>query len=124
MDDDTVAECDNEALTVTSCAATTYAPFCKLAVHDTCARRPHSGSVALCRTQPSHLETVTQVDDGVLIINESPAQVTTGDGPTISVNGTFLVTFETSAIINGTKYGTRAKPLARNQASPCHLYST
>jgi len=99
LHDNIVAECASEILAVTECATTSYATFCKLATHDTCARGIHSGGSAICRTQPSHLEPVTLVDEGIIIINERFASVIVDDGPMITTKGAHLVTFEHSALI-------------------------
>ncbi|KAH8385760.1 hypothetical protein KR009_008992 [Drosophila setifemur] len=84
--------------------STMYGAFCKLATQDTCARGLHAGVTAHCETQASHLSPITLVDDGIMIINECPAIVSTDDGPNIETNGTHLITFERLAFVNGTKY--------------------
>lgn len=104
LSDDTVAECNDDVLAVTECVATTYASVCKFTAQESCARALHAGSAASCRTQPSHLNPITFVDDGVIIINESAAKISTDDGPEVTTNGTHLVTFRSSATINGTRY--------------------
>jgi len=100
-----VAECNNDVLAVTECVLTTFASFCKIAAHDTCARGLHAGGIARYKMPASHLSPITLVDDGILIINECPARVSTDDGPGITINGSHLITFERKAFINGTKYG-------------------
>jgi len=113
LQDDIIAECKDDVLAVTECTTTTHSTFCKLAAHDTCARALHAGSTALCHSQPSHLDLITYVDDGAIIINESPANISVDDGPEISTTGTHLVTFERLAIINGTKYVNQSEILSK-----------
>ena len=68
---------------------------------DTIARALRCNGAASCRTQPSPLKSVSQVD-GIIFIYEGTARVSTNDGPEIIMNGTHLVTFRFSSIINGT----------------------
>ncbi|KPU81751.1 uncharacterized protein Dana_GF27280, partial [Drosophila ananassae] len=102
--DNVVAECNQGVLAITDCVSTMYGAFCKLATQDTCARGLHAGVTAHCETQASHLSPITLVDDGIMIVNECPAVVSTDDGPNIETNGTHLIIFERLAFINGTKY--------------------
>ncbi|TDG38658.1 hypothetical protein AWZ03_014920 [Drosophila navojoa] len=111
LQDDTVAECENDVLAVSSCTTTTHTSFCKIASRDTCAQALHAGGKEQCYTQPSQLAPITYVDDGIMVINERPARVSTDDGPEIQVNGTYLITYEHMAIINGTKFANRRKAL-------------
>lgn len=46
----------------------------------------------------------TGVNDGVVIINEAIARVSTDGGPEILIEGTHLVTFEQTATINGSEF--------------------
>jgi len=113
LKENTVAECNSDVLAITDCVPTTYASFCKLATHDTCARGLHAGSTALCETQGSHLSPITLIDDGVIIMNECPAKVSTDDGPEIVTNGSHLITFKRVAFINGTKYSNQREAIRK-----------
>lgn len=104
IEENVLAECDDGVLAVSDCVSTNLATFCQKAVHDTCARQLHAGGVAICRTQPSNLEPLTIVDDGVIIVNEKFKRITIDDGPTTTVIGTHLITFERKAVINGSVY--------------------
>ncbi|KAH8294430.1 hypothetical protein KR054_002016 [Drosophila jambulina] len=59
---------------------------------------------ATCRTRPSNLEPLTIVDDGVIIVNEKLTRITVDDGPTTTIEGTHLITFERMAVINDSVY--------------------
>lgn len=85
--------CESNILALTECISTIQDTFCKLAHHDTCARSLHAGGTTHCNTQPSHLKVITLIDEGVMIVNESPARISTDDGPELLTNGTHLVTF-------------------------------
>ncbi|KAH8324744.1 hypothetical protein KR074_000732 [Drosophila pseudoananassae] len=104
IEDNIVAECDDGILAVSDCASTNLATFCKKASHDTCARQLHAGGAATCRTRPSNLEPLTIVDDGVIIVNEKLTRITIDDGPTTTIVGTHLITFERKAVINDSVY--------------------
>jgi len=104
IEDNIVAECDDGILAVSDCASTNLATFCKKASHDTCARQLHAGVAATCRTKPSNLEPLTIVDDGVIIVNEKLTRITIDDGPTTTIIGTHLITFERKAVINDSVY--------------------
>jgi len=98
--DNIVAECEDGVLPVTECATTNYATFCKVSTLETCASGLHSGGTALCHTQPSHLEPLTIVDEGIVIINDQTTRIRIDDGPIITTRGTHLITFERVATIN------------------------
>lgn len=102
--DNTLAECDDGIWSVTNCSTATTATFCKLSKESTCAKGLHTGGVAHCETQPSNLEAITLIDDGIIVVNDLPARVSVDDGPEVKVAGTFLLTFTNSAYVNGTKY--------------------
>ncbi|KAH8280173.1 hypothetical protein KR054_007456 [Drosophila jambulina] len=99
-----VAECDDVILAVSDCASTNLTTFCKKASLDTCARQLHAGGAATCGTHPSNLERLTIVDDGVIIVNEKLTRITIDDGPTTTIIGTHLITFESKAVINNSVY--------------------
>ncbi|KAH8267405.1 hypothetical protein KR018_008932 [Drosophila ironensis] len=111
--DDVVAECNQGVIAITDCVSTMYGAFFKPATQDTCARGLHAGVTAHCETQASHLSPITLVDDGIRIVNECPAIVSTDDGPNVETNGTHLITFERLAFINGTKYLNRRESIRK-----------
>lgn len=74
------------------------------AQHDTCARGLHAVGAVDCKTQPSQLEMIHVVDEGMIIINEQRASVRTDGGPEVNILGTHLITFEHQAMVNGTRY--------------------
>jgi len=104
IENNIVAECDDGILAVSGCTSTNLATFCKKAPQDTCAKQLHAGGAATCRTRPSNLEPLTIVDDGVIIINEKLTRITIDDGPTTTIIGTHLITFERKAVINDSVY--------------------
>lgn len=104
LDEDTLAECERDTFAVTGCTVTTHNTFCERARRETCASSLHAGNTANCHTQPSHLNAIMPIDDGVVVINEATARVRTDDGAEVTVSGTFLITFERSAAINGTEF--------------------
>jgi len=104
LDEDTLAECEEDTFSVTECVETTHDTFCERSRRDTCARSLHAGNTAQCHTQSNHLRAVMPIDDGIVIINEATARVSTDGGPEVLVKGTHLITFEQSATINGTEF--------------------
>jgi len=113
LDEDTLAECEYDTFALTGCTDTTHFTFCERSRRESCARSLHAGSAAQCHTQPSHLQEVTPVDDGVVIINEASARVSTDGSPEILVEGTHLVTFERTATINGSQFVNLRKALSK-----------
>lgn len=104
--DNIVAECGGQVWPVFNCTKTTTTTFCKRAANQTCASGLHSGGTAYCQTQPSYLEAVTIVDDGVIIINH-PATVRCDDNLAVNVSRTQLVTFDNFAMVNDTSFRNR-----------------
>nr|AAA28601.1 ORF3 [Drosophila virilis] len=113
LDEDTLAECEKDTFAVTGCTVTTHNTFCERARRETCADSLHAGNIANCHTQPSHLKAIMPVDDGVVVINEATAHVRTDDDAEVTVSGTFLITFERSATINGTEFVNLRKSLSK-----------
>jgi len=111
LDDDTLAECKDDTFAVTGCIETTHHTFCERTRRESCARSLHAGNSAQCHTQPIHLQAITPLD--VVIINEATAHVSTDGGPEILIKGTYLVTFEQTAIINGTEFVNIRKALSK-----------
>lgn len=83
LDEETLAECEDDTFAVTGCTDITHHTFCERCRRDSCVRSLPAGNSAQCHTQPSHLQTITPVDDGVVIINEAAARVSTDGGPEI-----------------------------------------
>jgi len=57
------------------------------------------------------LQAITPLD--VVILNEATAHVSTDGGPEILIEGTYLVTFEQTATINGTEFVNIRKALSK-----------
>lgn len=104
IDDNVIAECGDQVLALKNCTSTPGGTFCQLSPNSSCARELHAGGSASCQMQPSHLDPITWVDDGILIINNRPATVCVDNGTEIWVHGTNLITFNKWARINETKY--------------------
>lgn len=113
INENTVVECKSGILAVNNCEATTTSTFCRLTTNTTCALQLHTGGTAHCNTQPSHLNASTIVDDGVIIINDSPTRIAIDETPEKNVSGTYLVTFEDHVFLNGTKYVNRMSRLEK-----------
>lgn len=94
-----IAVCDNHVISIGNCSTALTTTFCKKLPYTTCAQQLHSGGTAHCSTRPSHLEPLTIIDDGVIIINDRVAIVDEQ-----MVKGTFLLTFDNEIKVNGTVY--------------------
>lgn len=116
LQDNIIADCDGDVLATSGCTTTNFGAICKVAKGDNCARALYAGSTANCRSQPSDLRTITEVDDGVIIINDSSAKVSADDGPEISIHGTYLITFERSSMINGTQFTNQREMVKKSPA--------
>ena len=95
-----IADCGNHVVSIGNCSTALTITFCKKLPYTTCAQQLHSGGTAHCST-PSHLEPLTIIDDGVIIINDGAALVDEQ-----MVKGTFLLTFDYKIKINNTIYKT------------------
>lgn len=102
--EDTVADCQGIIRPLKSCNGSPAAMFCKEDNNSTCATELHAGVIAHCNTQPSHLTPVAIVDEGLIIINDSPSVVSLDGEPEQQLNGTHLLAFQHTAMINGTSY--------------------
>lgn len=111
--DNIVAECSEGILAVTDGSPTNFATICRMTQHETCACGLHAGGAVDCQTQPSHLEMIHVVDEGMIIINEQRASVSTDGGPEVKIMGTHLLTFEHQAMVNGTRYVNHNEELRR-----------
>lgn len=102
--DNNVAECGNQVIVITDCKKTLTSTFCKKLPNPTCAQQLHSGATAHCSIHPSHLEGITVVDEGIVVINDNTAVIITINGSEKIVSGTYLVTFEDKVQINGSNF--------------------
>ncbi|XP_044312496.1 uncharacterized protein LOC123037087 [Drosophila rhopaloa] len=82
-----------------NCSAALTTTFCRELPYATCAQQLLSGGNAHCSTRTSHLEPLTIIDDGVIILNDGTA---TANGQLVT--GTFLVTFDEEVKVNNTLY--------------------
>lgn len=104
MPDNVIADCDGGTHNLQSCTVSPGATLCRLATETSCAREIHAGGTAHCEIQPSDLEAITEVDEGVIIVNDNPAMIQVDNGTEIRVMGTHLITFNDRARINGTLF--------------------
>lgn len=104
LTEDVVAECPNGVTAVSSCVRTPTTTFCRETLDRTCAQGLHAGTEAHCGTKDSDLPPVSIIDEGILVVNDALVRVSLDDEPEVSVNGTYLVTFERMAYVNNTKY--------------------
>ncbi|KAH8315908.1 hypothetical protein KR074_001809 [Drosophila pseudoananassae] len=82
-----------------NCSTALTTTFCREMPYTTCAQKLHSGGNAHCSTRTSHLEPLTIIDDGVIILNDGTATI---NGQLVT--GTFLDTFDDEVKINNTIY--------------------
>lgn len=104
LTEDVVAECPNGVTAVSSCVRTPTTTFCRESSEATCAQGLHAGTEAHCGTEDNDLLPISTIDEGILVVNNAIARVSLDDEPEVSINGTFLVTFERVVFVNNTKY--------------------
>ncbi|XP_070139184.1 uncharacterized protein [Drosophila bipectinata] len=75
-----VAEFPTRNLNIGDCKTTVGAAFCKELKNGTWAQQIVSGATAHCSTLPGHLDPITIVDHGTLIINDANVTVTDDQG--------------------------------------------
>ncbi|EAL58576.1 envelope protein [Wolbachia endosymbiont of Drosophila ananassae] len=97
-----VAECPTRNLNISDCKTTVGAAFCKELKNGTCAQQIVSGAIAHCSTLPGHLDPITIVDQGTLIINDANVTVTDDQGREQKVSGTYLLAYSNKVALNGT----------------------
>lgn len=102
--DNNVADCGNETLPIENCSATLTTTFCRESLHPSCAQQLHSGGIAHCSTQPSHLSPLVIVDDGIIIINDNKAIIQSNETSIETITGTYLITFDNRIQINESTY--------------------
>jgi len=66
-----VPECPGRHLNIGHCKTSVGTTFCRELQNGTCAQQLVSGAIAHGSTLPFHLDTVTVVDHGSLIVNEA-----------------------------------------------------
>ncbi|XP_044779751.1 uncharacterized protein LOC123327405 [Drosophila simulans] len=103
-DGNLVAECRSRNINIGNCKTTVGATFCKELQNGTCAQQIISGAFAHCSTLPGHLDSVTIVDHGTLIVNDANVTITDSQGKDQKVSGTYLVTYTEKVALNGTWY--------------------
>ncbi len=103
-DGNLVAECRSRNINIGNCKTTVGATFCKELQNGTCAQQIISGAFAHCSTLPGHLDPVTIVDHGTLIVNDANVTITDSQGKDQKVSGTYLVTYTEKVALNGTWY--------------------
>jgi len=100
----TVADCGTNILAIDGCGVAVSSTFCKQLVTSNCAQQLVAGTLAQCSTRPGHLDELTLVDDGAVIINNAAANITDNAGFQQLVVGTYLLTFDDKVWINGTLF--------------------
>lgn len=113
-----VADCGNQIVAIENCRATLTTSFCKRLNYPTCAQQLHSGGRAYCTTRPSHLEALTVIDEGIIIINDQTVNIATDNGVEQTVTGTFLLTFNDEVKINGSLYRNQRNIVEKLPGSP------
>ncbi len=117
-----VAECPTRNINIGQCRTPVGATFCREPQNGTCAQQIISGAIAHCSMLPGHLDPITIVDHGTLIINDANMTVTDGQGREQKVSGTHLVTYSDRVALNGTWFinhlgNSKKKPAASAMAT-------
>jgi len=99
-----VAECRSRNINIGHCKTTVGATFCKELQNGTCAQQIIFGAFARCSILPGHLDSVTIVDHGTLIVNDANVTITVSQGKDQKMSGTYLVTYTEKVALNGTWY--------------------
>lgn len=115
--DNNVADCGNEILPIGNCSAALTTTFCRELLYSTCAQQLHSGGIAQYSTQPSHLNPLVVVDDGIIIINDDIAVISSNDTSIKTITGTYLLTFDDEIRVNGSTYKNLKQNVRRVPAS-------
>jgi len=97
-----VAECPKRNLNIDFCNTTVGATFCRELQNGTCAQQIVSGAFAHSSTLPGHLDSVTIVDHGTLIVNDANMTITDDQGRDQQISRTYLVTYSNKVALNGT----------------------
>lgn len=74
------------------------------AISSTCGKELLVRSVEHCISQPDHLGPISEVDDSVIIINDSPVKVSVDNGSDSNIVGTYLMTLDRVAHTSGNRY--------------------
>lgn len=112
-----VAECGARIYAVKECNAAMSTTFCKRLQNPTCAQQLVSGTVAQCTTLLGHLDPVTLVEEGVLIINDATFRVEDSLGSSKMISGTYLATYDDRISLNGTHYENHQGVLKKKPAA-------
>lgn len=117
-DTNIVADCGDTTYSLINCQPTLSSTYCKSLQNTSCAQQLVSGKTAHCNTQYNNLKEVAEVDDGIIIINDSTVVVTEENQGTRIINGTYLITFDNNVTINGSLYVNRNNVLMRKPGTP------
>lgn len=105
LEGNVTAKCNNK-YKIVKCNTETEHAFCRETFqHYPCLEGLLNNNTAVCKYSSSHhISHITEVDDGVLIINNDFMRVKEPGKPPIFVNGTYLLTFSTSVELNETTF--------------------
>ena len=100
------AKCNDFVYPISDCVKTTSEQICR-PVLSPCLTNLLNNDTAECPTESSyHVETIREVDDGIIILNNVIETVIT-DANNVTINGTFLITFINSIKINNTVFSVK-----------------
>ena len=113
-----VAICDGQTLSVKNCKAAIMSTFCNIDTLKSCAQQLLAGGTAQCKTEFNKLEKIVTIEDGIIIINDSPFSITEDGVRSENPKGTYVITFETEVTINGTKHINRNGIMSKVPVTP------
>lgn len=114
----TVADCGNVTYSVMDCQPTLSSTYCRFLQSSSCAQQLVSGIHANCSTQRNNLDQVTEVDDGIIVINDSVADIREDSHEQRTINGTYLILFNNITTVNGSIYVNRNNIIKRKPGTP------
>lgn len=101
----TVAKCNSQFRPLKNCRRTLFSYFCEVLVEANCVKSLLTNSTASCSsTSAFHIPPIQILEEGILILNNALANVQEKGAETNVFNGTFVVLFEDSVVINNTEY--------------------
>ncbi len=100
-DSNIFADCGSKTIAINQCEATVSTTFCKTTSTPTCAEQL---TVAQCGTRSSHLNPITEVDEGIIIINDAAMRVTDQEGLNRTITRSYLITYVDRVSLNGTLF--------------------
>lgn len=105
LESNLVAKC-NGNYKIVKCNSDMDPTFCRETFeHSSCLGSLLNNNSASCKSSSSHqIEQITEISDGVLLINEGFARIKELGKPPIFVNGSFLITFKDSVEVNSTLF--------------------